>query len=205
MANFLSSGAGGGVRSPGRQHPLLLWLDGVGYESSGPLSYWLSLAAYYLLLFACSWFVLQWFRRGRPWARARSFLSGKSKSEGDVSALGGGVGAGRGPPQLRYRGSEFNRRLLARTTVLRQPYVPSPWLGHRVSVTGSACLAHVRHGRGVHSCTSSPVAVLFVEIFFPEDTERTDCSFFFPARRRMVERTDQRTADRPPPVDVHDV
>lgn len=139
MERFLPSGAGGGsvLSPPGRQHPLLLWLDGVGSESSGPLSYWLSLSAYYLLLFACSWFVLEWFRRGRPSARAWSFLSGKRKSEGGVGGGGGDVGvvggAGRSPPQLRYKASDFNRRLLARTTVLRQPYVPSPWLGHRVS------------------------------------------------------------------------
>lgn len=144
MASFLSSlgevGAGGGESR--RQHPLLLWLDAAGYEGRGsPLLmryYWLSLGAYYLLLFACGWFVLQWFRRGRPWARARSFLVGKSKGE-EGGAAGAGVGVGgyakkatHKAPQLRYVDSVRNRRLLSRTTVLRQPYVPSPWLGHRV-------------------------------------------------------------------------
>lgn len=140
MASFLSSvlegGEGGGENR--RQHPLLLWLDAAGYDGGSPLLmryYWLSLGAYYLLLSACSWFVLQWFRRGRPWTRARSFLVGQRKSE---EGAGGGVGVGAGgdkaeAPQLRFVDSERNRRLLSRTTVLRQPYVPSPWLGHRVS------------------------------------------------------------------------
>lgn len=133
MERFLPSGGGiGGKLSPGQQHPLLLWLDVPGYEQSGPLLL-LSLAAYYLLLFACGWFVLQWFRRGRPWARARSFLAGKSKS--DLGTAGVGGKREPAPPQLRYKKTAFNRRLLSETSVLRQPYVPSPWLGHRVSWT----------------------------------------------------------------------
>ncbi|CAM9172043.1 unnamed protein product [Ectocarpus sp. 12 AP-2014] len=130
MARFLPSGGGvGGKLSSGQEHPLLLWLDVSGYEQSGPLLL-LSIAAYYLLLFACGWFVLQWFRRGRPWARARSFLAGKSKS--DLGAAGVGGKREPAPPQLRYKKTAFNRRLLSETTVLRQPYVPSPWLGHRL-------------------------------------------------------------------------
>eukprot|EP00752_Nemacystus_decipiens_P014833 g13206.t1 len=102
-----------------RQHPLLLWLEGAGFEGS------LSLGAYYLLLFACGWFVL---RRGRAWARSRSFLVGSSKkSEG-----GDGVDVSDKAPQLSYVDSPRNRRLLARTTLLARPYKPSPWLGHRL-------------------------------------------------------------------------
>ncbi|CAN0182399.1 unnamed protein product [Ectocarpus sp. 6 AP-2014] len=130
MARFLPSGGGvGGKLSSGQQHPLLLWLDVPGYEQSGPLLL-LSIAAYYLLLFGCGWFVLQWFRRGRPWARARSFLAGKSKSE--LGAAGVGGKREPAPPQLRYKKTAFNRRLLSEASVLRQPYVPSPWLGHRL-------------------------------------------------------------------------
>lgn len=147
MAWFPS--AGGGASSifsqppSRRQHPLLLWfdlLDTAGYDA-GPqflyYRYWLSLGAYYLLLFACAWFVLQWFRRGRPWATARSFLAGISK--GGVGGWRGGVKKDKKrkkiavPPLLLYKESSRNRRLLSKTTVLRQPYVPSPWLGHRVS------------------------------------------------------------------------
>jgi len=75
-----------------RQHPLLLWLDAAGWEGS------FSLVAYYLLLFACGWFVL---RRGRAWARARSSLVGDGKSGGvDGSA------AGDKAPKLTYVDSE---------------------------------------------------------------------------------------------------
>lgn len=116
-----------------RQHPLLLWLEGAGFEGS------LSLGAYYLLLFACAWFVL---RRGRAWARSRSLLVGNSKkSEG-----GDGVAVGDKPPQLSYVDSPKNRRLLARTTLLARPYKPSPWLGHRVS--GRARQEERRHFAG---------------------------------------------------------
>lgn len=106
-----------------RQHPLLLWLDATGYEGS------LSLGAYYLLLFACAWFVL---RRGRAWARSRSLLVGNinKKSEGGD---GDGAAVRHKPPQLTYVDSPRNRRLLARTSLLARPYKPSPWLGHRVS------------------------------------------------------------------------
>lgn len=121
-----------------RQHPLLLWFDILDadtgyYYNALLLRYWLSLGAYYLLLFACGWFVLQWFRRGRPWARARSFLAGigwaGGKSDGDRKnkKIKQSV-----PPVLFYRETARIRRLLSKTTVLRQPYVPSPWLGHRV-------------------------------------------------------------------------
>lgn len=103
-----------------RQHPLLLWLDAAGFEGS------LSLGAYYLLLFACAWFVL---RRGRAWARSRSFLAGASKK----SEAADGMVGGDKPPQLTYVDSPRNRRLLARTSFLARPYKPSPWLGHRVS------------------------------------------------------------------------
>lgn len=104
-----------------RQHPLLLWLEGAGFQGS------LSLGAYHLLLCLCLWFVL---RRGRAWARSRSILAGNSKaSEGSE-----GVFAGDKPPQLSYVDSPRHRRLLAKTTLLARPYKPSPWLGHRVRI-----------------------------------------------------------------------
>lgn len=137
-----------------RQHPLLLWFDLLDTaEYKGPLfRYWLSLGAYYLLLFACAWYVLQWFRRGRPWARARSSVAGGHK-KGDV---GGGAIENKkntAPPALLYKESARNRRLLSKTTVLRQPYIPSPWLGHRVSseLPGMACRACLE-GCGSQSC-----------------------------------------------------
>lgn len=110
------------MATTGRQHPLLLWLDAAGFFEGS-----LSLGAYYFLLFACAWFVL---RRGRAWARARSFLVGNNskKSEG-----GDGVVVGDKPPALTYVDSPRNRRLVARTSLLSRPYKPSPWLGHRVS------------------------------------------------------------------------
>lgn len=144
MLQFLLSGEGALSPPPasGRQHPLLLWFDLLDGKN-GPLfvRYWLSLGAYYLLLFACSWFVLQWFRRGRPWARARSLLVGHSRGGGDENQqhqLQQQLKRKQkkkhaAPPRLLYMESPRNRRLLAKTTVLRQPYVPSPWLGHRVS------------------------------------------------------------------------
>lgn len=156
MLQFLPSGDGRpSLLSPsGRQHhPLLLWFNLLDGEN-GPLLLlysWLSLGAYYLLLLACSWFVLQWFRRGRPWARARSLLMGKSL------AAGGGEKQQQGQqkrkqkrrhemvPQLLYMDSARNRQLLSKTTVLRQPYVPTPWLGHRVSCAcfGSALMPRI--------------------------------------------------------------
>ena len=111
------------MSSTSRQHPLLLWLDAAGWEGS------FSLGAYYLLLFACAWFVL---RRGRAWARARSFLIGGG-GDGKSDGGDGCVVVGDKAPKLTYVDSERNRRLLARTPLLGRPYVPSPWLGHRVS------------------------------------------------------------------------
>lgn len=148
-------GASGGGQ--GRQHPLLLWFDIVDgittdYRKKGTPSVmflrypWLSLGAYYLLLIACAWFVLQRFRRGRPWARARSFLVGKAGWSDGTGLRGGVFGANKNkkkllkrkkkaavPPLLLYKDTSRNRRLLSKTTVLRQPYKASPWLGHRVS------------------------------------------------------------------------
>lgn len=127
--------------SPTRQHPLLLWFNILDADTEYNvllLRCWPSLGAYYVLLFACGWFVLQWFRRGRPWARAQSFLAGIGWAGGKSDGDGGGNTKNakkKQPvlPQLLYRESARNRRLLSKTMMLRQPYVPSPWLGHRVS------------------------------------------------------------------------
>ena len=146
MLQFILPGEGRNSPLPppawsGRQHPLLLWFDLLDGQN-GPLffRYWLSLGAYYLLLFACAWFVLQWFRRGPPLARARSLLVGNSRAgEDDKQEMQQQQKPHKQnrkhavPPRLLYVESARNRRLLAKTTVLRQPYVPSPWLGHRVS------------------------------------------------------------------------
>lgn len=148
-----------------RRHPLLLWFDLLDSplitanndnsinrrDGVGPLFLrCLSLGSYYFLLFACSWFVLRRLRRGRPWARARSFLIGEEDSTAAAAAAAkvGVVHAGAtksvsSPPLLLYKETARTRRLLSKTLVLRRPYVPSPWLGHRVST------AEKRPGEGL--------------------------------------------------------
>lgn len=128
-----------------RQHPLLLWLDAAGWEGS------VSLVAYYLLLFVCGWYVL---RRGRAWARARLSLVGDGKSGG-----GDGAVVGDKAPKLTYVDSERNRRLLARTPLLGRPYVPSPWLGHRVSALALQ-IAREFGTEVLHTCGASCRGVL---------------------------------------------
>lgn len=39
------------------------------------------------------------------------------------------------PPQLIHSDSVCTRRILSKTSVLTKPYIPSPWLGHRVRAT----------------------------------------------------------------------
>lgn len=94
-----------------------------------------SLLVKYVVLYLCTWWLLSRARR-----LLLSYWAGTTSGEGGVvvdrSSRWSVVRRKRKSlkaPLLLLKKSERNMDLVERTAVLREPYVPSPWLNHHVS------------------------------------------------------------------------
>lgn len=93
---------------------------------------------YRIVLYACAWLFLRHCARLRLGGRKGGHqISGEDATgDGDDANKSTRNKKSRSAlvaPLLLYKRTDRNRRLVEKTTLLRQPYMPTPWLNHNVS------------------------------------------------------------------------